>query len=252
MMSDCERKNGFTLIEVVIIVAVMAVLAAAIMPSLFQQVIDAKVAATKTSAKTLYEAIAGQADVKGSYGFLGDMGRFPSSVDELAKPPGGAPMFPGTGTFRSVGMGWNGPYATSGTSQESFGLDAWGHQFRITQGGQVRSAGADGAYDTTDDIVYPPEAPKIASRVMVTVKRQDTEGAGAAIDPTGYEVRLYYSNNGTEAFLSSSAAPFAFDNIYPGLHAIAVMRSSSGQIVAQDTVEVPHNTTKLVELFFRP
>jgi len=65
-------------------------------------------------------------------------------------------------------------------------------------------------------------------------------------------VHLYYPNNGTQAFLTATTAPFAFDNVYPGLHAIAVYRVASAQIVAQDTLEILPNSTKLVEMFFHP
>jgi general secretion pathway protein G len=247
-----RRAAGFTLIEVVVIVAVLAIIAAAITPAILQQVVDAKATASKSSAKAMYEAMAGRSDVKGSYGFLGDMGRFPTRADELVTPPTGVPAYDGAKTFRGVGVGWKGPYVAVGESKRGFLADDWGREYHITPYGQVRSAGADGVYDNEDDIVYPPEPPKLGSRVMVTVKREYAGGEGSTVDPAGYEVRLYYSNNGREAFLSATRAPFAFDNVHPGLHAITVVRTSSSQVVAQDTIEVPANCTKLVELFFRP
>jgi len=247
-----HRPGGFTLIEMVIIVAVLAILAAAITPMVLQQLVDAKVAASKSSAKTLYEAMAGRSDEKGVYGFLGDMGRLPVNPDELVKPPAGAPLYDATKSFRGVGLGWKGPYVAVGETKEGFLLDGWGHAFQVFPSGQVRSAGPDGAYGNDDDVVYPPEPPKLGSRVMVTVKREDATGQGSTLDPVGYEVRLYYSNNGQEAFLTATKAPFAFENVHPGLHAIAVVRTSGGLVVAQDTIEVPVNSTKLVELFFRP
>jgi hypothetical protein len=219
---------------------------------MLQQLVDARVTASRSNAKLVYEAMAGTSDVKGSYGFLGDMGRLPARPDELITPPAGAPRYDGARTFRGVGVGWKGPYLAVGESKGGFLADGWGRPYQITPYGQVRSAGPDGMYDTEDDIVYPPEPPRISGRVMVTVKREDAGGEGSAVDPAGYQVRLYYSNNGQEAFLSATVAPFVFDNVHPGLHAIAVVRSSSSQVVAQDTIEVPANSTKLVELFFRP
>jgi len=252
MKTPARRPAGFTLIEVAVILAVLAILAATITPAILRQFVDAKVAATRSSAKALYEAMAGRSDVKGDYGFLGDMGRLPTRPDELVKPPAGVPAYDGATTFRRVGVGWKGPYLAVGETKEGFLRDGWGREYQTTPHGQVRSAGPDGVFDSEDDIVYPPEPPRLGSRVMVTVKREYAEGDGSTIDPAGYQVRLYYSNNGHEAFLSATKAPFAFDSVHPGVHAIAVVRTSSGQVVAQDTIEVPANGTKLVELFFRP
>jgi hypothetical protein len=67
-------------------------------------------------------------------------------------------------------------------------------------------------------------------------------------------VRLYYSNNGQEAFLDDPIAPFVFENVPQGFHAIVVLRMKSDppQPVVQDTIQVFGNgATRLVELIFR-
>lgn len=254
-----DPDAGFTLLEVVIIVAVMAILAAAITPSLLRQIVDTKVVATRASAQAIYEGMVGKPDTKGSYGFLGDMGRLPRTPIELVRPPQGAPLLPSSDAPGGAGSGsgglttgWNGPYLTVAESPENVGKDSWGHDFRISQAGQVRSAGPDGTYDNEDDIVYPGEAPKITGRVIVSVKRLNTEGEPPTVDPAGYEVRLYYSNEGREAFLTASSAPFAFDNVYAGIHAVALVRTASSQVVVREVIEVTAGGTKLVDLTFRP
>ena len=252
MNTTRDRTRGFTLIEIVIIVAVMAILAAAITPAVLQQVMDAKVTSTKTSAKALYEAIAGRPDTKGNFGFLGDMGRFPTTLEELIKPAAGTPLFDTRGTFRGVGVGWKGPYISVGETREGFLVDGWGRAFTMAPDGRVHSAGPDGVVGNDDDIVYPPEPTRVGSRVMVTLKRESSVGDGQTVDPIGYEVRLYYAKNGQEAFLASRTPPYTFENVHPGLHAVAVFRLNSNQVVAQDTLEILPNSTKLVEMFFHP
>ncbi len=67
-------------------------------------------------------------------------------------------------------------------------------------------------------------------------------------------MRLYYASNGQEAFLDDPVAPFVFENVPQGIHAIVVLRMKNDppQAVVQDTVQVfGGGATKLVELAFR-
>jgi len=181
------------------------------------------------------------------------MGRWPVSFEELLRPAPGTPLFT-TATFRSVGMGWKGPYINTGDSTGDMLADAFGRPYRGAAIGQVRSAGPDGLFDTADDIVYPPAPPVPSGRLMVTVKRMSAEDASYTLDPAGYTVRLYYSANGQEAFLDDPVAPFVFENVPQGVHAVAVLRmkESPPRVVVQDTVQVSGGgATRLLELVFR-
>jgi type II secretory pathway pseudopilin PulG len=248
-----SRASGFTLIEITVILAVLAILAAAITPMVLQQLVGAKVEATRAEAKLLHEAILGRPDVAGSFGFFGDMGRWPRSFEELVKPEAGAFLFT-TATFRNVGMGWKGPYINTGNVADDYLTDAFGRRFEGASTGQVRSAGPDGEFNTGDDILYPPARPNPSGRLMVTVKRMASEDISYTLDPPGYTVRLYYSNNGQQAYLDDDVAPFVFENVPQGLHAIVVLRMKKDppQAVVQDTVQVFGNgATRLIELIFR-
>lgn len=242
---------GFTLIEIVIIIAVLTILATAITPAILQQVMDAKLETTRKEAKALYEAIAGRQDATGSFGFVGDMGRLPVNFEELIRPlPDATPYT--TATFRNVGMGWKGPYINAGDSKEDVLTDAFNRPYAGANTGQVRSAGPDGVLGNEDDIVYPPNVPSVRGRVIVTVKRMAAEDIGYTLDPPGYEVRLFYSDNGQERFLADNLAPFVFENIPQGIHAIQVVRLKNSQIVVQDTIQsFGGGASKLVELIFR-
>jgi type II secretory pathway pseudopilin PulG len=253
MKRTAIRSTGFTLIEVTVILAVLAILAAAITPMVLQQLVDAKVDATRREAKLLSEAILGRADVPGSFGFFGDMGRWPVSFEELLKPAPGTPLF-STVTFRSVGMGWKGPYINTGDSGDDILNDAFGRPYRGAATGQVSSAGPDGLFDTAADITYPPARPNPSGRLMVTIKRMASEDISYTLDPAGYTVRLYYSNNGQEAFLDDPVAPFVFENVPQGVHAVVVLRMKSDppRAVAQDTIQVfGGGATRVLELIFR-
>ena len=248
-----SRTPGFTLIEMTVILAVIAILAAAITPMVLQQLVDARMETTRREAKLLHEAIVGRPDVAGSFGFYGDMGRWPKTFQELLTPEPRAFLF-NTDTFRNVGMGWKGPYINAGDSKEDMLADAFGRPYQGASTGQVRSAGPDGVFGNEDDVAYPPTRPNPSGRLMVTVKRMAAEDIGYTLDPPGYTVRLYYSNNGQQAFLDDPIAPFVFDNVPQGLHAIVVlqMKSDPPQPVVQDTIQIFGNgATRLVELIFR-
>ena len=243
---------GFTLIEIVVILAVLTILATAITPALLQRVIDQKIETTRQEAKTIHEAIVGRSDVPGQFGFVGDMGRLPQSFEELLRPQPEAVLFTAA-TFRGVGMGWKGPYINVGDTKEDVLTDAFGRPYGGISTGQIRSAGPDGVMDNEDDIVYPPNLPNILGRVMVTIKEMAAEGPSFTVDPPGYEVRLYYSNNGQQSILPDNIAPFVFENIPQGIHAIEVFSLETGRVVVQDTIQsVGGGATKLVELYFRP
>ena len=250
MKTHRRSDSGFTLIEIVIIIAVLTILATAITPAILQQVMDTKIETTRKEAKALYEAIAGRPDTPGVFGFVGDMGRLPVSFEELVKPQANTLAYT-TATTRGVGMGWKGPYVNTGDSKTDALTDAFGRPFVGAETGQVRSAGPDGELLTDDDIVYPPNPPNVFGRVIVTVKRMAAEDISYTLDPPGYEVRLFYFNGGQQAFLADNLAPFIFENIPQGIHAIQVIRLKKDQLVVQDTIQVFGGSTKLVELIFR-
>lgn len=253
MRRAAARAAGFTLLEITVILAVLAILAVAITPMILQQLVDAKAETTRQEAKALHEAILGTGDGAVSFGFFGDMGRWPATFEELLRPAPGTPLFT-TATFRSVGMGWKGPYVNAGASRDDLVTDAFGRPYRGASTGQVRSAGPDGLFDTADDILYPPAPPNPSGRLMVTVKRMAAEDSSFTLDPAGYTVRLYYSNGGREAFLDDPVAPFVFENVPQGIHAVVVLRMKNNPplAVAQDTVQVfGGGATRLVELAFR-
>lgn len=114
-------SQGFTLIEVLVVIVVIAVLASLVAPSLFRNVDDARVA----TAKAQIESFATALDA-----YRLDTGRYPTSAQGLAslntRPTADAPPT------------WNGPYL-----RKSVPVDPWGHAYAYVAPGVVNPQGYD-------------------------------------------------------------------------------------------------------------
>jgi general secretion pathway protein G len=128
-MRTKATAGGFTLIEVLLVVAILGILAAVVVVNLGGKRVDAMIKATRASVAGICTA----ADL-----YEVDTGRYPGSLDALIRNDG-APN-------------WNGPYIKSG----QIPTDAWGTAFSLSLKGEkayeVRSAGPDLSMGSADDI----------------------------------------------------------------------------------------------------
>lgn len=119
-----RARGGFTLIELVVVIVILAILAAVIVPRFFGRTDDAKISNALTTIKSLDDSI-------GLYN--ADTGSFPPSLDALITNP--------------QVKGWNGPYLKN---QSTVPLDPWGHPYAYKVPGDngrdydIMSAGPDG------------------------------------------------------------------------------------------------------------
>jgi len=124
-----RQKAGFSLIEIMLVVAIMGMLAAVVAVGLSSRQKIARVNITRTSISAIGQAVEL---------YEMDIGRIPDSLDNLLKSSGEP--------------NWNGPYIKSGVIQP----DAWGSPFSYSKKGEsafeVRSAGPDRALNNEDDV----------------------------------------------------------------------------------------------------
>ena len=135
MKTRCKSK-GLTLIEVLLVIAILGVLAAMVVPRLVGRQKQANIDATRLSIKGLEEALK-------LYSIDHD-GEFPTThqgLDALYRQPD------------DPQSRWKGPYL------DTPAVDAWGRPLNYTWPGQRRtngvdiySAGPDGQENTEDDI----------------------------------------------------------------------------------------------------
>lgn len=177
------RKPGspaFSMIEVAIAIAVIAILAGAVAPLALKALNQAREQKTREVVQTAYEAMVGSrsrtvANMRADFGFtppnaLGDL-RFMTTINPAANYRNGVVPLAYPRTFQNTTWGWNGPYWTGSTDGNGAPLDAWGRALRWS-GNQVQSRGVDGAWGTTDDIVFPNPAAAIPTTTLtVTIQR---------------------------------------------------------------------------------
>ena len=250
-MNACK---GFTLIEIIIVIAIVGILIGGSLPLVFQQLESSRISATKGEMTKIHRAIVGDSE-KGTFGYAGDMSRLPASnagtstvFDELITQ-GALPAFGTTTNSNGLKWGWNGPYVNVGYGgSDELKKDAWGNFYDYGQvhdpgadgvlgtgddvtsnTGIIRSAGPDGVYasslairaGTADDIIYPNRAVDITSDVVVEVLLKKTHIHEQEPPAT---VTVYYldPSTGLETSQSDSASPYLFTGIPVGLRAIKV------------------------------
>ena len=278
------KTAGFTLIEVIVVIAVISILAAMAVPYAVKILDQSREESTKKQMEEIHRAIMG--DPKGpTAGYLGDMGRLPGA------PPAvvltnlntlGTQAGPTTGTL-GVKYGWYGPYVKIGYSAGAYLVDGWGNALRYGQppdgAGQIRSAGPDRAFGGADDIIFPSSAVVPVGQLLVNLYVWRTDNTTsqyvlnpqpASFPPMQMDVRMYYSAGGVEAFRTytgtppASGPPYVFSSAQPlpavllsthaGFHAVTATCTlpPNPQVRGQAVVYIPENNQQaILNLYLR-
>lgn len=132
-MRSFHSEDGFTLIEILIVVIILGVLASLVVPRLAGRTEEARVSAAKSDIEG---GVAVALDI-----YEADMGRYPDKLQNLVTAP-------------SNSGNWKGPYLKKGLPK-----DPWNHGYEYRYPGvenrrlyDLVSVGPDGEMGTSDDI----------------------------------------------------------------------------------------------------
>ena len=232
-----KREKGLSLIEVVIILAVMVVLIAMLVPSTVQILTAARRDVTLDEMENLKKAMIGDPNLKTSgvrsnFAYLGDMGNLPSTLDDLLTQ-GAQPAY-AFNSSKGVGAGWRGPYITLGPGSDaaSHRVDAFGNDYTYdgtdyvngqgqTVDAKVVSLGADGVAGGTgndEDVTLE----TLVAETTATVTGYGFDASGNPLDTTS--VTINYPANGTltsSSTTTDSAGFYQFTNIPFGIRSVS-------------------------------
>src|SRR3990167_6664323 len=178
MKHGVTQKSGFTLLETIVVLAIIGILGAAITPLILTSLHSRREGGTVAELKELKKGIVGDPEivtkeVRTHFGYIGDMGSLPTKIEDLYQK-GTQPAYTYDAT-KKTGAGWNGPYIDPSLVENlaSLKLDAYGSQYvydtteftdstvGATVSAKITSKGADGAVGGGDDLnayIYKPEA----------------------------------------------------------------------------------------------
>lgn len=271
MTARPRDADGFTLIEVIVVIAVVSILASMAVPFVAKILDQSREEATRKQMEEIHRAILG--DPKGpTAGYLGDMGGLPANLTLLntqGAQPGSTTVAPPTG-LGIVRYGWPGQYVKVGFSPTAYLVDGWGTNLAYNNpgAGQIRSAGRDRVFGNSDDIVYPSSAviPVGQLQVNLYVWRTDNTTSQYVLNPQPasfpgmqVNVRVDYSNNGVRSttpltagippgpagppYVFSTPPPYNPPRTHTGFHEVIATCTlpPNPQVRGQAVVYIPEN-----------
>lgn len=214
-----KSQCGYSLIELIIVVMIIGLIAGIAVRSLRSSNEVSRTNATLARMDRLASAIAGNPErvsggVRSDYGYVGDIGSLPPTLDALVTDPGGLAT-------------WNGPYVTdkfgSGGANYTFRQDAWGVPFQYSGGASIVSTGSGTTLTrhiaaSVEDLLY--------NSVMLAITDVERVPPGSTYRDSIRAVLVYPDGAGSYRWRSANpdaGGQVEFDSIPAGLHRLHII-----------------------------
>ncbi len=251
------RRNGFTMMEMVIVLGIVAILAALITPLAVNQVAQKRFDACREELGSIRQALVGdpalvQGGIRTSFGFVGDLGALPATLTDLTAQ-GAWPSWPQDSGF-GWSWGWRGPYLSEVT-------DPWGQPYLYATAGlpagiaaRIWSVGPDSVTGNADDVAIDIRIDEAWSMVAGNTLDKDFVAAtfGGSLDvPAGYvqPIALDFPNG---AGVAQSALQYSTPPVYHLTSAIPIgirsIRFKASLALPAITLLIPINNGPLTTL----
>ncbi len=239
MITIFYNKRGFTMIELVLVIAIIGILTSVATVKLFPSLETSRIEATKGEMQSLAFAIVGNPDVytngaRSDFGYVGDIGSLPPNLDALATNPG----------FST----WDGPYIKADFGNNDFKQDAWEVDY-IYSDTLLRSIGS-GA--NIDKLFISSSSALIANAVFGYLLDASSNMPGVVYNDS-VSINLNYPD-GSGGITTTSINPgangdFAFAGIPIGNHTLRVIYIPESDTADFNLCVLPARTAKIEILF---
>ena len=263
-----RHRRGFTLLELVVVIAIMAVLSTVALRSMTGVASQSRFEATQRTLEQIHEAILGSVNDRQTdgtpicSGFIADAGRSPRSLDELIHRPDDLPAFDvGRSPADSevvVAGGWRGPYVRLPVGATNL-CDGWATPFVVTNTasgfvqavvsfGANGSPGGDDVYDLDLSTFIEPVDYQASLAGQVTLDATSaTNAASGSLVLSVYGAGTNRVRSASLPFVvspfSSTVVNYAFDkSLSPGPRAI---RATAFCLMGSETTNAFSSVTYL-------
>lgn len=232
-------KRGFTLIEMVLVIAVIGIISAVATVKMLPSLETSRIEATKTEMQSLSFAIVGDPSVytdgaRSDFGYVGDIGALPPNLDALVSNPG----------FST----WDGPYIKSDFGTDDYKQDAWEVDYTYFDT-LLRSTGSG---SNIDKLFAPGSSGLTSNSVSGYLLDADSEMPGAVYNDS-ISINLIYPD-GSGSIATATINPtangdFTFAGIPVGNHILRVIYLPDSDTADYNLCVMPAGDTKIEILF---